>query len=153
MHSLKAQQFRAIGLATVFSDIFARKMASDKLTQLLKQRALLEEHLAWLESEINALQSESIEMPATISPYENAIPANRLAESQTFENSPEPTESPLIPSELGEPEQKSVLTDIYDELGPETRDSVNDARKGCILGFIGAFAILGAIVSWILWKY
>jgi hypothetical protein len=52
-------------------------MASDRLIQLLKQRALTEEHLSWLESEISSLQSATIETPEN-DPIDNPIPANRL---------------------------------------------------------------------------
>ena len=62
-------------------------MPRNRLNELLKQRALLEEHLAWLESEINSEQSASIESTQTELPL-NPIPANRLQVSEAVHGLP-----------------------------------------------------------------
>ena len=126
-------------------------MARNRLNELLKQRALIEEHLAWLESEINALQSESLEIPVA-EPSPSPIPANRLEASDAFETLVDPN---LASTETAaaDPDPKAVVSDLYDELGPETQSSVNDARKGCVTLFVGAFLVLAAIAAWVWWKY
>lgn len=126
-------------------------MASNRLIQLLKQRALLEEHLAWLESEINALQSESIETPES-PPTPTAIPPNRLKGHEAFEPLDFPEAASAEPFVI-DPNPNTVISDLYEELGPNTQDSVNDARKGCVRLFAWAFLGLAAIGVWVWWKY
>lgn len=126
-------------------------MANDRLIQLLKQRAIIEEHLSWLESEINALQSATIETPEN-DPIDNPIPANRLKSGEALGSvdfSSETSSKRLT----DEPDPKAVVSDIYDKLGPETHDSVNNARKGCAMIFGCAFLLLAAIATWVWWKY
>ena len=127
-------------------------MANDRLKELLRQRALLEEHLDWLESEINAAQSESVEVPATAESQQAAIPANRLSEhlvpDQTMEALPL-----LKQASEGDPENAHVVSDLYDELGPETHVSVNQARRDLIILFALGFAGLATIAIWVWWKY
>lgn len=125
-------------------------MANDRLKELLRQRALLEEHLEWLESEINAIQSETIETPAAASPQSSAIPANRL--SKHLEPDPGFVPSPPF-EESGDPENAQVVSDLYEELGPETQNSVNDARRGCMTFFALGFVALAVITLWVWWKY
>ncbi|MGK0240897.1 MAG: hypothetical protein ACKVGW_00945 [Verrucomicrobiia bacterium] len=126
-------------------------MANDRLKQLLKQRALIEEHLNWLESEINALQSTSLETPEN-DPPSNPVPANRLKSGETLGSIDLPIEAPSEQF-VNEPDPKAVVSDIYDKLGPETQDSVQDARKGCALLFGCAFLALAAIAAWVWWTY
>jgi|ETNmetMinimDraft_22_1059887.scaffolds.fasta_scaffold01830_5 hypothetical protein len=125
-------------------------MANDRLKELLRQRALLEEHLEWLESEINAIQSETIETPAAASSQSSAIPANRL--SKHIEPDPGFSPSPPI-EEAGDPDNAQVVSDLYEELGPETQNSVNDARRGCMTLFALGFIALAVIGLWVWWKY
>lgn len=126
-------------------------MARNRLNVLLKQRALIEEHLAWLESEINAIQSESVETSET-EPTPSPIPANRLKGSATFETFADPKRASIKAAAV-DPDPNTVVSDLYDELGPETKSSVNDARKGCITLFAGSFLVLAAIAVWVWWKY
>ncbi|MDE0767322.1 MAG: hypothetical protein OSB19_02935 [Opitutaceae bacterium] len=126
-------------------------MANDRLIQLLKQRALIEEHLSWLESEISSLQSATIETPEN-DPIDNPIPANRLKSGEALGYVDFSSETPSKRL-TDEPDPKAVLSDIYDKLGPETQDSVKDARKGCAMIFGCAFLVLAAIATWVSWKY
>ncbi len=117
-------------------------MPKKRLNELLKQRALLEEHLAWLESEIEAQQCElsPIEIP-------ESPPFSRLDKDELQPVAAEPEAGPA------EPDPKAVVADVYDELGPDTSGSVNSTRKGCITLFAIAFVVLAALVVWIYAKY
>ncbi len=116
-------------------------MEDKRLNELLKQRALIEEHLIWLDAEIDAAQGEhSI-------PKASGIPANRLPQTEE----PIVEKSSVLP--IDEPDPKLAVSDIYDELGPETTDSAKDARRGCLGIFAFAFLVLAALVVWVYIKY
>jgi hypothetical protein len=131
---------------------YAEKRSDDevedkRLQELLKQKALIEGHLQWIESEIAALQPSASSFKSThvasnwLESLETQTPAVRVAPTNP---SPKPSD---------EPDPKAAIPDIYDELGPDTRDSVNDARRGCIMIFAGAFLALGLLSLWVWYKY
>ena len=122
-------------------------MEDKRLRELLKQRALVEGHLQWIDSEIESLQ------PApTASPQAHQSSSNRLEslESQATDPVALPEHS-TVPGT--EPNPNVAISDIYDELGPNTREAVNDARLGCISIFACAFLTLGLVSLWIWYKY
>lgn len=116
-------------------------MDEKRINELLKQRALIEEHLNWLDAEIDATQGENP------SPVVSGIPANRLQDID------EPNGEQTGAEALDEPDPNLAVSDIYDELGPETRDSAKDARRGCLGIFAFAFLVLVALVVWVYVKY
>lgn len=116
-------------------------MEDKRLNELLKQRALIEEHLIWLDSEIDALQGEGSFSVAS------GVPANRLQKAD------EPIAEHAKTPPVEEPDPHLAIPDIYDELGPETRDSAKDARRGCLAIFAFAFLVLAALVVWVYIKY
>lgn len=116
-------------------------MKDIRLNELLKQRALIEEHLIWLDSEIDAAQGENSNSVAS------SIPANRLQKTEG------PIEEKASALPVDEPDPKLAVSDIYDKLGPDTRDSVKDARRGCLGIFAFAFLVLAALVVWVYVKY
>jgi len=117
-------------------------MDDKKLNDLLKQRALIDEHLIWLDTEIHAAQRESTATLAS-----RGIPANRLKDLEApFEANPS-----LTP--MDDPNPNFAVPDIYDELGPETGSSVNEVRRGCMAIFAVAFLVLMALVVWVYIKY
>ena len=119
-------------------------MAGNRLNDLLKQRALLEEHLAWLESEIQGEQCN--ELPGETKT--ESMPANRLGVvEETLVLAIEP------PKEVIPPDQQNVVPDVYDELGPDTRGSASDAKKGCIGIFAASFVVLALFVVWVIYAY
>lgn len=123
-------------------------MDDKRLQELLKQKALIEGHLQWIESEIAALQ------PATSSSAKAAQASNNRLESLRTQTPPVRVTPPnTSPKPDDEPDPKAAIPDIYDELGPDTRDSVNDARRGCIMIFVGAFIALGLLSLWVWYKY
>ena len=121
-------------------------MDDKRLQELLKQKTLIEGHLQWIESEIQALQ------PAAPSTSSHPSPRNRLEslEPQTPDRVKPATPSPKPDHE---PDPNAAVPDIYDELGPDTDDSVNDARRGCITIFACAFLALGLLALWVWYKY
>lgn len=116
-------------------------MEKKRLNELLKQRALIEEHLTWLDAEIEVVQNQfSV-------PLASKIPVNRLPQFEaTFGRDAEAVALP-------EPDPTLVAADIYNELGPDTKVSANEARKGCIGFFAFGFLALAALAVWVWIKY
>jgi hypothetical protein len=93
---------------------------SDRLTELQRQRALVQEHLAWLDREIAAAQGSRRPTPAVMP----VSPAMQVPVS------PSPADS------------EAILSQYRRE--PGTIKS--DTRKGCFLYFVLAFLAFGALV-------
>ncbi len=117
-------------------------MDDKRLNDLLKQRALIEEHLIWLDAEIDAAHGGSATTLVS-----SGIPANRLKDID------EPVEANPSLTPIDDPNPNLAVPDIYDELGPETGSSVNEARRGCMAIFAVAFLALIALVVWVYIKY
>ena len=54
---------------------------------------------------------------------------------------------------IEDPNQNLAVPEIYDELGPETDSSINEARWGCMAIFAVAFLALMALIVWVYIKY
>jgi hypothetical protein len=117
-------------------------MYDKRLNDLLMQRALIGEHLIWLDAEIDAAKRESATTLAS-----RGIPANLLKDLEApFEANPS-----LTPIE--DPNPNLAVPDIYDELGSEADSSVNETRRGYMAIFAVAFLALMALVVWVYIKY
>ncbi len=116
-------------------------MEDKRLNELLKQRALIEEHLIWLDAKIDAAQNQYL-IPTT-----SNVPVNRFADIDTNVG----PQLDLVPSV--DPDPTLVISDIYDELGPATKDSAKEARKGCLAFFAIAFLAFAALAFWVSFKY
>ncbi|MBK1879968.1 hypothetical protein [Pelagicoccus mobilis] len=114
-------------------------MDSERLRELKKQKALILEHLEWINVEIDR---ETIESTPSTSPH-----ANRLSEA-IAEDKPVSTSLDLEASS-----QEQVASDVYDQLGPDTRNAAADAKKGCMLIGAAAFAALAGIVIYVSFYY
>ena len=90
---------------------------SDRLQELLRQKALLAEQAAWLEREIAAEQARS---GATSPVTAVATPA-----------SPPPA-----------PVDSSAVT-LLDQYRPNPQSVQQDVKRGCYLYFLGALVLLG----------
>ncbi len=94
---------------------------SDRLSELQRQRALIQGHLAWLDAEIAAVTGKPA-MPAI-------------------------TRQPLAKPEQPAPVRATAVEPLTDELiaqfGSETKSTVQDTRKGCILLFVLGMVLLG----------
>lgn len=110
-------------------------MSADRLAELLRQRALLQDHLAWLNREIaDASAPVNPSAPSATLPTPALEPAAR-------ERSPQ---EPRLPAPSSAP---GLAPDaILDEYRVAPDRLRTDVRKGCFLYFAAAFAVLGLCV-------
>jgi len=109
-----------------------------RMEKLQRQRALLQEHLRWLESEI---ASEASTVPAGISESSEPAAAAPVVPSPT---AVAPTESP---GAIAAPDATALVPEA------DVRGIHSDVRSGCLLYFILAFVALAAVVGLIYWLY
>ncbi|HSI09570.1 MAG: hypothetical protein ACAH89_02020 [Rariglobus sp.] len=104
---------------------------SDRLRHLQRQRALLSEHLAWIDSEIARETPAPSAAPAATTPAESIAP------------SPSPAASPEVPAEA------DALIEKY---AAQERQNPDDLRRGCLYVFASAVILLAAGVTavWLL---
>jgi hypothetical protein len=93
---------------------------SDRLQELLRQKALLAEQAAWLEREIAAEQAR-----AGVTPPVAAAPAPA---------SPPPA-SAVAPTEA-----------LFEQYRPNPQSVQQEVKRGCYLYFLGALVLLGLAV-------
>ena len=93
---------------------------SDRLTELQRQRALIQGHLAWLDQEIAAAK------PAVRSDF--PLPAVKPNEPVTMA-----TTAAIEP----------LADELIAKFGAEPKGTAQDARKGCVMWFILAMVLLG----------
>jgi hypothetical protein len=103
---------------------------SDRLAELRRQRALVLEHVAWLDREIAAATPLSPIADRSIPPL--------VASPQPTPAVAEPGALPVAAAPVG-PEADAILDDYR---VPET-SLKSDVRKGCLLYFVGAFLLVG----------
>lgn len=127
---------------------------SDRLAELRRQRALIQEHLAWLEREIAAETSGA--RPATVmsrpSPPEilasgNGTPA--LSEQPSL-SGVAPTAAALATTSVPGPGATPAAADadrILEQYRVGEASLQTDVRKGCFLYFGVAFALLIGVVA------
>ena len=126
---------------------------SDRLSQLHRQRALLQEHLAWLDREIAAASEKPAATapapelktgrplsavqppPASAIPAATALPATTPVAATTI------TEAPPSPVEA------AASDAILEKYRVPTGNLQQDVRKGCFLYFAASFVLLGALVA------
>lgn len=127
---------------------------SDRLDALLRQRALLREHLAWLESEIAAAEDAAERSPAAAAPDPLAAPATPAV--RTASPLVRPTVAPASPASPSRPlpaaaVAPAVVAAQADEILETYRTPANslksDVRKGCFLYFFAALALVGLGVT------
>ncbi len=121
---------------------------ADHLAELRRQRALIREHLAWLDREIGHLEGPP-SPPAPLSGTTSDVPTQPLDDgSRPFTaaktaDAPAPPTGEQMPLEAGEAEAARLL----DEYRPTANSLKNDVRKGCALYFVGAFVLLALGVA------
>jgi hypothetical protein len=130
---------------------------ADRLAELLRQRALLQEHLEWLDAEIAAASNKPSTPRAPWPPAPAPRPSTTIAASVlAAATSPAPvTVNPQSSFGTKPPTADSGATAaVGDEILDQYRvapDSLKtDVRKGCLLYFVAAFALLGLGVT-VLW--
>jgi hypothetical protein len=121
----------------------------DRLSELVRQRALVLEHLAWLDREIASATASGAASPLAPTPPPGIATANLPANLPLVETTRGPAPAtggaPVASATSGaavpEPE---IILDQY-RVAPATVKQ--DVRKGCLLYFAGAFVVLGIIVA------
>lgn len=96
----------------------------ERLQQLRRQRALVQEHLAWIDHEI-AAASGGVTPPAPTAPSPVAPP---------------PAAAPANPAVDAEAEA------IIENYRAESRSSIAAARRGCFIVFFAGLALFGLAV-------
>jgi len=143
---------------------------SDRHQELLRQRALVQDHLAWLDREIAAAASaaaaagSSPTSPATRYALKSASAASAPPSAASTASSsgylaaqaaaiahhaavaPAPSASPLPSSDLN-PAAAATADAIIDEYRVPTDTLKVDVRKGCLLYFFAALVVVGAGVT------
>jgi hypothetical protein len=149
--------------------------APDRLSQLLRQRALLHEHLAWLDREIAEASSGVSTPPPAPTPIARAaqqplvIPAPAVPPSPTI-LSPQPVR-PAAPYVAGQaaqilattagappvassPAVEAAADEILDQYRVAPDSMKTDVKKGCFLYFFGALALVavGVVVLYFIFE-
>ncbi len=130
---------------------------SDRLSELLRQRALLQEHLAWLDREIEAAarapgaagpSSAPLPRPA---PAIVPIPPSPALPSVSVTAIPAAPLIAALPAHASNSAAETVVVPgaeaILDKYRIEPRSVQQDVRKGCFLYFAAAFVLLGLGVT------
>lgn len=118
---------------------------SDRLAELVRQRALVQEHLAWLNREIAAAAEAAKSAPAGPTAARSAAP------EATSPSPPLPADiQPAVP--LSAPPIAATASAVDpDEIIARYQVAPTavkqDVRKGCLLYFAGAFVLLGLVVT------
>ncbi len=113
---------------------------SPRLAELRRQRALLEEHLAWLDNEIRITGGGTAPLPATS--------ANETGKQKSLPSSLPASSTPGLRAVAASPSSAGTDPDaILDQYRTSPASLQRDVRKGCLLYFVGAFVLLGAAVA------
>ncbi len=95
---------------------------SDRLTDLHRQRAAIQQHLDWLDREITAAQAGPAAAPAPLKPA--PVPAA-------------PPVAPIVPA------SDTVLPDLGQ---PDPVNAARQAKKGCLLYLVVGLAVFFAAI-------
>lgn len=121
---------------------------ADRLAELLRQRALLQEHAAWLDREIaeasGQTQGHSIESTPSPRPLVAAIAAVVAAPAPRFVV-PATVPAPVPASPTAE--VSVVGEDILEQYRVAPQALQTDVRKGCLLYFVAAFLFLFVVIG------
>jgi hypothetical protein len=126
------------GLPDFHRSLTVRPSMSDRLAELARQRALVQEHLAWLDREIADAARKSPAnpagpaSPASLLPMPNAPQLPQAHESSAGGNL-NPGGTPVLPSD-----PDAILTQYRVAPGALKED----VRKGCFLYFAIALVVL-----------
>ncbi len=113
---------------------------SDRLQELRRQRALIQEHLAWLDREIAAASGQPVVAPAP-----TPVPPPVASVAPAFVTpvvAPIPVVAPAIPADPIAPEVAAAADAILDEYRVAPDNLKTDVKKGCFLYLLAAFGLL-----------
>ena len=105
---------------------------SDRLTELQRQRALIQEHLAWLDHEIAAAQGKPLPPPIAARP---PTPANGAQSTVK------------LPATSG-PDVEKIISQYQKDPNALTTDT----KRGCLLAFglaMGVIALAAFVAYWL----
>lgn len=118
-------------------------MDPDRLSQLRRQRELIRQHLAWLDSEIAAASHTS--PSPTPSPTDGADAPAQPASSSTDAAAPLP-----LAADSSNASGEDAAPLIPD---PDPGSVHNEVRRGCLI-YAGILAgLLAALIAFIYWRY
>ncbi len=122
---------------------------SDRHQELLRQRAIVQEHLAWLDREIAQISPNktqptpvSLARPAPPAPLPSA-PSGHLA-GQAADLTRHAAASRPTSENSSVPSAAEAILEEY-RVAPDTLKT--DIRKGCLLYFVGALSLVALVVS------
>ena len=124
----------------------------DRLAELVRQRALVLEHLDWLEREIATAKSvaapsamaSASSPPATTSPASESATSATTAAPGNTEGAESRSASLTTSLVAGMPPEAEIILDQYRATSATVKQ---DVRKGCFLYFAAAFVVLGLVVA------
>jgi hypothetical protein len=126
---------------------------SDRLQELLRQRALVQQHLAWLDGEIAAASGqEPVNPPPASSPLRPvarpAPPPPSYVASQAAALARHAVTAPAPSATRSDENPHTAAADaILSEYRVEPDSLKTDVRKGCFLYFFGALAFVALVVT------
>ncbi len=115
---------------------------STRLTELQRQRALLQEHLAWLDREIARETGGKTAAPVPVPPAPLPPPPPPKPPAFTFLTTPPASLTTPIAQTPPSPEDKALMA----QFGYDPTSSQSDVRRGCWIVFIGAFVAIGLVI-------
>ena len=113
---------------------------ADRIAELARQRALLSEHLAWLDREI---ADETVKRLIPKAPDPAAANMAAVVPPPPPAQISEPTVGAAPPLTTTAP----AAAEILDQFRVEPSAVKQDVRKGCLLYFAAAFVLLGVVVA------
>jgi hypothetical protein len=120
-------------------------MSPDRIAELRRQRALVQEHLAWIDGEIAK--------ETGVTAFSSTSETNAAAPITSDAKMPVAGAAPAItaPATTAGSEDVDALADAAMAEYRVSPDALqNDVRKGCFLYFAAAFALLAVVVA-VLW--
>jgi hypothetical protein len=124
---------------------------TDRLSELVRQRGLVSDHLAWLDREIARERASTRPAMPDVPPLPFPTAPMPAAPSGSDTKPVEPVGAPPGTNEA--PAEGSIggVSPAAEELLDQYRVSPTtvhqDVRKGCLLYFAGAFVLLGIVVA------
>lgn len=116
-----------------------KNMDKERLRKLKQQKELILRQLEWINLEID---QESTKPAPETSPQ-----TSRLIEAFSGDR----PVSPDLEIESAAPE--IVASDLYDKLGPDTKNAASETKRGCLLISGIAFASFAALCAWVIYYY
>lgn len=119
-------------------------MESERLKALKRQKALLLEHIAWLDQEIDQEASTDIsgQGPAPHRLGEALLGSETVAYSLSD-----------VSTEIESSPPEQVASTLYSELGPDTKGATEETKRGCLIFGSLAFLFLAALGSYVAFYY